>query len=298
MKIVDCFVFYNELQLLEYRLSILYDVVDYFIIVESRQTFVGKSKELFYQNNKNRFSKFKDKIIHIVVDLPYKYPNIDYKNKKPFQHLYYNENGQQWMNEAFQRESINRGFEIICWCNEDYIIVSDVDEIPDPNTLRDIKNCKIKPFEIYKLAQDLYYYNLNSKQNNKWHHSYIMSYGYFNKYRKKEIPIEKCIYFENSYKFLINNNERMFLNELRLTFDHDGGILNLENGGWHLSYFGNEEFIKNKYANFSHVEISSDSMDLKKIRESINNQNKMRIEDNNYLPHKFENYLSNYIITW
>ena len=128
-----------------------------------------------------------------------------------------------------------------------------------------------------------------------------MSYGFFNKYKNDiEIPIEKCIYVENGYKFLINRDDRMFLSELRLTFNHDGGISNLEKGGWHLSYFGNEEFIKNKFQNFSHVEISPELTDLKKIRESINNnnQNKTRIKDNNYLPYKFEKYLSNYIITW
>jgi beta-1,4-mannosyl-glycoprotein beta-1,4-N-acetylglucosaminyltransferase len=297
MKIVDCFIFYNELQLLEYRLSILYNVVDYFIIVESRQTFVGKDKELLYEINKNKFNKFKDKIIHIVVDLPYKYPNIDYKNNKPFQNYNYNENGQQWMNEAFQRESLTEGFKQISFEDNDYIIVSDADEIPDPDTLNEIKNGKISPFEIYKLKQDLYYYNLNSKREEMWTHPYIMSYGFFNKYKKDiEIPIEKCIYFEHGYKFLINNDERMFLTELRL--NNSSEISYLEKGGWHLTYFGNHQFIKNKYENFSHVEISTDRKDLKKISDDIENHNKIGIKDNGYLPYKFEKYLSNYITTW
>ena len=46
IKIIDCFIFYNELDLLEYRLNILNDVVDYFVIVESTHTFVGKEKVL------------------------------------------------------------------------------------------------------------------------------------------------------------------------------------------------------------------------------------------------------------
>ena len=41
MKIIDCFIFYNEVDILEYRLKTLNEVVDYFIIVESRQTFIG-----------------------------------------------------------------------------------------------------------------------------------------------------------------------------------------------------------------------------------------------------------------
>ena len=108
MKIIDCFVFYNEMDLLEYRLALLYDTVDFFILVESTHTYIGKEKPLFYNINKPRFAKYSDKIIHIIVsDFPYKYPEIDYKNNK----LYigfngnkddYLENGEQWINESFQ----------------------------------------------------------------------------------------------------------------------------------------------------------------------------------------------------
>lgn len=288
MKIIDCFTFYNELQLLEYRLSILYDVVDYFIIVESNQTYRGKNKELFYNKNKERFSKFKDKIIHIVVDLPYKYPNINYKNNKPFQLLKYNENGDQWINEAFQRECIKNGFEQISLSDEDYIIVSDLDEIPDPKTLMSIKNEQISKFEIYKLKQDLYKYNLNSKQKDIWIHPYIMSYGFLKRYKTIGKPIEKWIYIEKGYKFIINNDYRMFLSELRLTFE---GVSFLDKGGWHLSDFGNLNFIKNKNETFSHVEAEF-------IESKINEQEMTRIKDNDYLPIAFEKYLSNFIVEW
>jgi len=289
MKIVDCFVFYNELQLLEYRLSILYNVVDYFIIVESRQTFVGKDKELLYEKNKNKFNKFKDKIIHVVVDLPYKYPNIDYKNKKPFQFKNYNENGQQWINEAFQRESITNGFERISLNDEDYIIVSDADEIPDPNTLSKIKRGEINPFEIYKLKQDYYKYNLNGLTGAIWIHAYVISYGFFNKYKTIQIPDDKYIYYESGYKFIINNNRRMFLTELRFTFDYDG-ISVLENGGWHLSFFGDRKFIDNKYDSFSHVEYEREY--------NKKNDQLLSIKTNSYLPHRFEKYLPNFIMKW
>ena len=67
MKIIDCFIFYNELELLNYRLNILYNIVDYFIIVESKYTFTGKEKELIFNENKERFSCFNDKIIYICL---------------------------------------------------------------------------------------------------------------------------------------------------------------------------------------------------------------------------------------
>ena len=71
MKIYDCFTFYNELDLLEMRLEILSDSVDFFVLVEANKTHSGREKELFFQDNKERFAKFSEKIIHVVVeDMP------------------------------------------------------------------------------------------------------------------------------------------------------------------------------------------------------------------------------------
>ena len=68
MKIIDCFIFYNELKMLLFRLSELNEYVDYFIIVESTFTFTGNKKDLFFKNNASMFESFKEKIIHIIVD--------------------------------------------------------------------------------------------------------------------------------------------------------------------------------------------------------------------------------------
>ena len=68
MKIYDCFIFRNELDLLEIRLTELYNQVDYFVVVESTHTFQGAPKELILQNNWSRFQQWHDKMIHIVVD--------------------------------------------------------------------------------------------------------------------------------------------------------------------------------------------------------------------------------------
>ena len=66
----DCSLFYNELDLLEIRLHELNDIVDKFIIVEATKPFVGDSKPLIFDENKDSeiFKPFKDKIIHIIVD--------------------------------------------------------------------------------------------------------------------------------------------------------------------------------------------------------------------------------------
>ena len=67
MKIFDTFTFYNELDLLELRMEILGDVVDYFVINEANITFTGKEKPLYYFENRERFKKWEDKIIHHVT---------------------------------------------------------------------------------------------------------------------------------------------------------------------------------------------------------------------------------------
>ena len=80
VKIIDCFIFYNELDLLYYRLSTLYDIVDYFIIIESTHTFSGKEKKLFLNENLILFDKFKSKIIHLISKPLFIYPEINYNN--------------------------------------------------------------------------------------------------------------------------------------------------------------------------------------------------------------------------
>jgi beta-1,4-mannosyl-glycoprotein beta-1,4-N-acetylglucosaminyltransferase len=80
MKIIDCFTFYNELEMLEYRLKTLYDTVDYFVLSEATLTHVGKSKKMYY--DKNKFKEYADKIIHVIVDdFPFNEHNINIQNE-------------------------------------------------------------------------------------------------------------------------------------------------------------------------------------------------------------------------
>ena len=59
MKIIDCFVFYNELEMLKYRLAVLNDYVDNFVLVEANQTYLGHPKPLFFNENRELFEKYK-----------------------------------------------------------------------------------------------------------------------------------------------------------------------------------------------------------------------------------------------
>ena len=114
-KLFDCFVFFNELDILEIRLNTLAPFVDYFVLVESTHTFTGQDKPLIYADNKKHFSRFNDKIIHIVVD------DMPEDAETTF------------VREGLQRSAIGRGLKGAG--PRDLIMVSDVDEIPKPEAL-------------------------------------------------------------------------------------------------------------------------------------------------------------------
>ena len=202
--IVDSFIFYNELDMLEFRLTELNDVVDYFVIVEATHTFTGNKKELYYLKNKHRFNKFNDKIIHIVVD--------DMPNTQ-----------NAWDNEKHQRNCIKRGLSKLSLRDDDIIIISDSDEIPNKDTLSKMKTNGIK--SIHSLEMSMYYYNLTTINTKKWHWAKICPF--------------KTLYEDE-------------INDVRLM-----GAPIIKNGGWHFSYFGNSDFIKNKIRNFSHQEFNN-----------------------------------------
>ena len=262
-KIVDCFIFYNELELLKYRLTILNDYVDYFVLVEATHTFVGKEKPLYYEENKELFKEFNHKIMHIVVDdFSHKYPNINIENR------------EQWNNEVFQRNCIKQGLDKLKLNDEDIFTVTDLDEIPDPRILEKIKKNEIN-IEVVTIELDFYYYNLNCKMKNPWPLSKMISYK---KYKELGFSCEQI---------------RQSLFEI------------IPNAGWHLSYFGDEKFIKNKIENFAHQELNiEDFTNENKISNRVKNKLDLydrpysivnvEIEDNDNLPPKYDVYLKKF----
>jgi len=157
MKIFDCFKFFNELELLELRLMELNDVVDYFVLVEANKTHTGKEKPYIFEENKEMFKDYLNKIIHVKVDdlPPYSQNDI-------------------WTAENYQRNCIMRG--LVDYAeNGDKIIVSDIDEIPNPETIKE--NLTDNRWVTFK--QKLYYYYVNCEQNCEWNGPIMASYGTF-----------------------------------------------------------------------------------------------------------------------
>ena len=78
MKIFDCFMYWDEDTLLDLRLNILNDYVDYFVIVESDVSHSGEKKQFNFEINKSRYNKFIDKIIYYkITDTPNDFLNLN-----------------------------------------------------------------------------------------------------------------------------------------------------------------------------------------------------------------------------
>ena len=169
MKIVDCFMFYNELDILEVRLHEVYDAVDHIILVEATKTHTGNDKPLYYNENKARFEKYNDKIVHIVTNFEEHYdfesaihqPTID------------------WFRENYQREVIHTGLKKLNLQPNDIIHISDTDEIPAKHILKSIRSGDIiiSPSTMYSLELTLYYYNIELTTPRVWYQSKICTYS-------------------------------------------------------------------------------------------------------------------------
>lgn len=142
--IYDCFIFFNEMELLELRLKILEDVVDRFVLVESDATFRGATKPLHYRDNAARFARWAAKIVYVpVTDMP--------------------QSGTAWDREHHQRRAITRGLDGAA--HDDLVVITDVDEVPRPEVLLRLAGEATTPVT---LRMDMYYYFANVLISRRW----------------------------------------------------------------------------------------------------------------------------------
>lgn len=243
-RIIDCFILFNEIELLKYRMESIGNEIDWFILVESKYTFTGIEKELYYKkmldSGDEILTKWKEKTIYIIIN--------EFPNKVPF----VNEK-EVWLNESYQRNTIEKGLNYLHFNNQDICILSDVDEIPNPHCLKYLHGI-MQPNIIYAFDQDFYYYNLHTRVMSNWTYA-------------------KCF---------LGKINGLTLDEIRWN-----GINNLviKNGGWHLSYFGGLEQIKSKINAFSHQEHNNKEI-LDNIEKSIMNKTDLFHRKNIVLIHQ------------
>jgi beta-1,4-mannosyl-glycoprotein beta-1,4-N-acetylglucosaminyltransferase len=249
--IYDCFTFFNELDLLEIRLNILDKTVDKFVLVEATKTHQGKEKPLNFNKNKKRFERFLPKIIHVIVD---EYPEYEGKSA--------------WILEHHQRNSIINGLKD---CKpEDVILISDVDEIPDPNKILEFKNKS--GIKIFRQRMYYYYINCSNASNAgsyRWNGTVMINYKDFTgpqRSREKGITMTSLFHpkiihriYWHLWKF-----SHYDIKGIKIRF--------IEDGGWHFSYLGGVETIIKKLEAFAHTEYNKDKYkDAKAIEKAIEN---------------------------
>ena len=241
IKIYDVFTFLNELELLEIRLSILDKHIDYFVIIESTQTFSGLPKKLYFEENKHLFEKYKHKIIHYMID---DVPEDEYDlrnrllNKKlsaldkeiatnALTSDNFVKSDVHWLKEFYQKESIKKA--LVGLSDNDFCFVSDVDEIWNPEVKIDYTRN-----DVFKFKQVAYVYYLNNRSNEDWA-------GWTGTIATK-------------YKNIKNS----CLNHLRTATKNNYTVL--KNGGWHFTFQGGINQIKKKLESYGHQELNKNDI--------------------------------------
>ena len=248
MKIYDCFTYFDEDLILDTRLNIMDDHVDYFVIVESTYNHNGERRELKFDLNK--YQKFKNKIKYIVWDESPK--DIEKINDNDADIVREN----KFINNAVKRDNGQRNYIMngLEQANDDdLILLSDLDEIPSLNNIN-LKNIKQK---IIIFEQVMCYYKFNlAVPNYKWFGTRAcLKKNLKNPQWLRNIKAKKYPIFRLDILF----NEKKF-NDIKL----------VKKGGWHFTNLKSPEEIHHKYKSYCHHrEYELSGMNVEKIREII-----------------------------
>ena len=228
MAIYDCFQYFNEDLMVDLRLNILNKYVDYFVISESTKTHQGKTKKINFDINK--FSKFKNKIKFIIAD---------YDKEINFQ----NHTGGESPIEQHQRNNLMEGIKDAS--PEDYIILSDSDEIPDFTKLKDMSNNR--KFVAFSQKMFMYKLNLQNLKESNWIGSKITKKKYITSMQDLRNMKFKKYPFWRIDKY----NQQVI------------------EGGWHFSFLQTPQQIHTKIKSYSHGEFNNENVNEDKIKEKI-----------------------------
>ena len=248
MKIFDCFMYFDEEVVLDVRLNTLDKYVDYFVIVESVFTHKGDKRKL--QFNHKKFEKFKDKIIYLIYDEnPLKIKKVlesdnhDIKSHKYIFNAIFRENGQR----NFILKGLNKAND------QDMILISDVDEIPNLENL-DLEKINQK---IILFGQDMFYYKFNLKLPN-------LNWTGTKGCRKKNLKTPQWLRNIKDKKYPIYRLDTFFSQTKYID------IKFIINGGWHFSNIKTASEIEHKLKSYlHHREFDENPMSKDEIEEII-----------------------------
>ena len=220
MAIFDCFQYFNEEHIAEIRFNILDNFVNTFVVVESTVNHQGKPKKLHFDINK--YKKFKNKINYIIVD------DTPDKIKKPHE-------GGESLVEQYQRNSILKGLKNAK--DDDLVILSDVDEIPNLNKLKEFDKSK---YAVFSQKMFMYKLNLLNLEENEWHGSKMcLKKNFKSPQWLRDLKFKKYPFWR---------------------IDKIKNIQIINDGGWHFAFLQSPKNISKKIKSFAHGEFNKDDI--------------------------------------
>ncbi|KAF9909547.1 hypothetical protein EC991_008372 [Linnemannia zychae] len=138
--VYDAVIFSYELDMLEIRMRELYDVVDHFVVLESERTFTGLLKSAVFKQHRERFSFAESKLIYKLVPL---------RELRPGE--------EPWVNEGAMRDEMTVLLKSSGVKKDDYVIFSDVDELPSRETVELLSSCDGVPPTMHLNLQNYQY---------------------------------------------------------------------------------------------------------------------------------------------
>jgi beta-1,4-mannosyl-glycoprotein beta-1,4-N-acetylglucosaminyltransferase len=241
-RIIDTFLFFNEIEMLKVRLEYLGPHVDYFVIAESDTDFSGVKKTFFLDNKIIKTLPYSEKIIYLQTKINLFSPGWLWKKLK-----YCTRHSRfLWQIQNEQRNSILNGLKK--FQDSDLVIFGDLDEIPSESALDFIKlmdsNNHINTSWAMSCDQLFYYYHINNcSVNEKWYGSIVTQLSF------------------------LNNKKPHKIRGMRDNLEH------ISNGGWHFSYFMNAEQVLKKINAIADVEKISEykKLSISEIQLKISN---------------------------
>ena len=248
MKIFDCFMYFDEDLILDVRLNYLNKFVDQFVIVESAYSHNGEKRKPQFDIKK--FKKFENKITYLLVD----HQEKDFFSIKDTDTL--NEIAGKKVMNALKRENYQRNFLInvlIEATDEDWIIISDLDEIPNLE-MNNLKECENK---IVFFKQIMIYYKLNL---------YLAEFPWIGSKACKKSALKSPQWLRN----IKDRNYPWWRLDAFFSKTKYSNINIFENGGWHFSYIKNPEGIERILKSYlHHAEDEMNPIDKEKISKLI-----------------------------
>ena len=240
--------YFDEDLLLDLRLNSLDKFVKKFVITEATYTHNGTKKELKFDIMK--FKKFKDKIVYLVVDKqPENIMNLSKEDTRERRGEKLILNGMA--RDYFQRENLSRGIKEAS--DNDLILISDLDEIPNLNKLdfSKIRN------NIIIFEQKMFYYKLN------------LFYEDYTWLGTKAVKKKNFL----SPQWLRNIKGKNYPKWRIDTFFSKKKYSNLyfvQDGGWHFTCLRTAEELEKKLLNFAHhYEYEESGLNIENLKKLI-----------------------------